>query len=448
MAQEAQLQLDLPKPHAGQREVLQKRKRFNVVACGRRWGKTTMLYILLGYMIAYNLTNRRHADIAVISPSIKNLIPIWHNFKKVFAKFIQEKSEKHLYVWILGKFKVEFWSIEQIELMRGRAYCLVLIDETALIKGLNEIWQAIIFSTLNDWMGSAWMFSTPKGFNDFYSFYQFGLKPLFSETWASFNATFLDNPHNNPDEYKLAKLQFSPDYFAQEYDAKFVSLGHNLFDINSFGDFTPANEYEGNVLFRVRYWDIANSENGDKTASVKLTITDLPRYYLGMPISMQGKWGNTYPHIKKTMLAEQADGVRQIIETEGVGGIAWQIVMTDPDLVGVHRFPADRRFTKESKYDRASLWALESQLGRVKIEKHRNSPDLLDKIVKFPYDEKDYIDSISGAFLSVNFLFGGYNAILKNISREKAKRLYNKDMPKYSKSRKYLYLRENSDYLH
>jgi hypothetical protein len=36
------LRIELPAPHAAQRQVLAEAKRFNVLACGRRWGKSTL----------------------------------------------------------------------------------------------------------------------------------------------------------------------------------------------------------------------------------------------------------------------------------------------------------------------------------------------------------------------------------------------------------------------
>ena len=37
-----QINLQLPQPHAAQMRLIQEAKRFNVVCCGRRWGKTVL----------------------------------------------------------------------------------------------------------------------------------------------------------------------------------------------------------------------------------------------------------------------------------------------------------------------------------------------------------------------------------------------------------------------
>jgi hypothetical protein len=36
------IQIELPAHHAAQRQVLDGARRFNVLACGRRWGKSTL----------------------------------------------------------------------------------------------------------------------------------------------------------------------------------------------------------------------------------------------------------------------------------------------------------------------------------------------------------------------------------------------------------------------
>jgi hypothetical protein len=36
------IELHLPQPHPAQLQVIQQAKRFNVVCCGRRWGKTVL----------------------------------------------------------------------------------------------------------------------------------------------------------------------------------------------------------------------------------------------------------------------------------------------------------------------------------------------------------------------------------------------------------------------
>jgi hypothetical protein len=36
------IELNLPAPHPAQAKLIQEAKRFNVLCCGRRWGKTVL----------------------------------------------------------------------------------------------------------------------------------------------------------------------------------------------------------------------------------------------------------------------------------------------------------------------------------------------------------------------------------------------------------------------
>lgn len=439
----AELALNIEAPHAKQQYILDNSKQNNVVACPRRWGKTTMIYMLIAIHIIYNLSTGRNADICIISPSLQNLNPIWHKFKERFSSLFSSPpneadaskvSEKYHFAWIQGKFKVEFWSIEQIEYIRGRAYCLLLVDETASINGLLEMWQAVLFATLDDWNGKSYLFGTPKGFNDFYTFYNYGSKEIFSSFWASFTGHYLDNITTTYEDkllrFEQAKATMQPDFFAQEYEAQFVAIGNQLFNRFDFMNnekFLSLDDMVGNPLIQVRYWDIAGSDNAkaDSTASVKLTLTDAGNYYISHPFEMKGLYGNTYPFMKKLMQIEATEGVRQVIETDGIGLIAWQMIMSDKELAGVLRYPADRRFTQNGKYDRAALCALEAQLGRMKmVGDEGKMSTVLDQVERFPLAQHDdFVDSISGAMLSINFLFGGFASLFKKGSQQFVQRV-------------------------
>jgi hypothetical protein len=69
----------LPRPHSGQRRILQDMRRFNVLACGRRFGKTTfgierlVRPALEGYPVAW------------FSPTYKMLSEVWRTFSLILG---------------------------------------------------------------------------------------------------------------------------------------------------------------------------------------------------------------------------------------------------------------------------------------------------------------------------------------------------------------------------
>ena len=411
MARKFDIQLDAP--HPAQNIVLKGRKRFNVLSCGRRWGKTNLTNQLIAEVVAYNLNNGLNEDMGYMSPSYKNLAPTWRSFKNAFKKLITTKNEQDHTAEIMGQFMVEFWSLDKPENIRGRKYKRMIIDEAALILALKQIFKLILLPTVGDLMGDVWLFSTPRGFNDFHYYYELGQNALFPD-WASWIMPTSSNPYFPKEELMTQKALLDPDEYAQEWEGKFVTLGNNPFDVERFTVWDSLLEAiaDQGVMYQVRYWDIANSADGDYTASSKLTITTEPKFIISDPVRHRGVWGSTFPLIKQQLLMEPH--VTHIFETEGIGGIAWQVIQMDAELRDIIKLPAGRIFTQQSKEERANLWALELRSGRLGYVKGFGMQDVLDEIRDFPAgDHDDYVDGISGNFLAFVFFFGGYHKLLK-----------------------------------
>jgi phage terminase large subunit-like protein len=411
MAREIKIELDLP--HPGQQTILDERERFNVLSCGRRWGKTDLTYLLCGEICEYNLNNGFNYDMGYMSPTYKNLAPTWRRFCNTFKSLITRKNEQQYSVEIMDSFQIEFWSLDKPENIRGRKYKRIIIDEAALVVGFKAIFNLILLPTIGDLVGDAYMFSTPRGFNDFHHFYRNGQNPLLLD-WASWIMPTASNPFFPPEELAAQKSLLSPDEFAQEWEGKFVALGNSPFDIDKFEKIKNIEEAlreDEIVLHKIRYWDIADSVDGDFTASARLNITNTPRFIISSPVRYKGLWGNNYKYIKMQLLAEP--DVLHVFETEGVGGIAWQMIQMDPDLAHINKMPATRVFTQVGKQERAQLWALELQNGRMLVVEDFNTTDFLDEVASFPHgDNDDWVDSVSGGMLAFIYFYGGYKKLM------------------------------------
>lgn len=415
------LSLELDDMHPAQAQVYKERARFNVLSCGRRWGKTHLTYRLIADMVMYNLNNGFHEDMGYMSPTYKNLEPTWRKFVDMFEPLITSKSEQSHTAEIMDTFLIEFWSLDKPESIRGRQYKRIIIDEAALIHGLKSVFRLILLPTIGDLQGDAWFFSTPRGFNDFQHFYRLGQNPVFTE-WASWIMPTSSNPYFPAAELKEQRALIDPSEYAQEWEGKFVALGNSPFDVTKFKQvadiesaLSPDLDEHGQrieqPLYHMRYWDIANSKDGDYTASSKLTVTNKPQFIISQPVRYKGLWGNNYPFIKQQLLMEP--DILHIFETEGVGGIAWQMIQMDADLAHIQKMPAGKSFTNQSKEERAQLWAMELQNGRMTIVKGLNAEELMDEVASFPAgDHDDWVDGISGNFLAFIFFFGGYQKLL------------------------------------
>jgi Phage Terminase/Terminase large subunit, T4likevirus-type, N-terminal len=220
IAQPSSITVRLPRPHAGQRAILAEADRFNVICCGRRWGKTTMALDLLmrpaleGYPVAY------------FAPTYKMLIEFWRTLREVADPVTRRSSEQERRIELITGGKIEMWSLTEPNVARGRKYRRAVPDEAAMVEGLLDAWQQVIRPTLADLRGDAWFLSTPRGESDFQTMYQYaGQLPQ----WRAWQRSTHDNPHIDPDEIRAMERDMPPDVYAQEVMAEFVTIAATQF---------------------------------------------------------------------------------------------------------------------------------------------------------------------------------------------------------------------------
>ena len=213
--------------HGGQIEILQAARRFNSVACGRRFGKTT-----LGLALAYygapgapgGLAQR--LDVGWFAPSYKLLDEAWRSAKAFLRTLIARTDSQQHRMEMRNGSALDFWTLEDPDAGRGRKYGLVIVDEAAMARHLEQAWNAAIRPTLTDYAGGAWFFSTPKGRNYFHALSQ--NEHRFAD-WKHHHAPTSSNPHIPVDEIEAARLSLPERTFAQEYLAQFIEDGGGVF---------------------------------------------------------------------------------------------------------------------------------------------------------------------------------------------------------------------------
>ncbi len=213
--------LDLPRPHAGQKAILRDRRRFNVLACGRRFGKTSVAQPLL-----LEPAIKRGLPTAYFSPTYKTLTDVWRDMVRVAHPVTASSNSSDHRLELINGSVIEMWSLDNPNAGRGRKYARAIIDEAAMVRHLKEAWTAAIRPTLADYEGDAYFLSTPKGLNYFYELYMRGIKPEGQPDphpdWISWRRPTLDNPFIAATEVEAARLDLPERIFAQEYLAEFL----------------------------------------------------------------------------------------------------------------------------------------------------------------------------------------------------------------------------------
>lgn len=214
--------LTLPAPHPSQQYVLNAERRWNILCCGRRWGKTTIAIDRLvrpameGYPVAY------------FSPYYKMLTDVWREMKHILLPATARKSDQEHRIELTTGGIVDMWSLDNADAVRGRKYKRVVVDEAAMVKDLENAFQAVIRPTLTDYEGDAWFPSTPKGMGYFKMLFDKGQDQA-KPDWVSWRIPTSESPYITAGEIESAKRELPERIFAQEYLAEFLDDGGGVF---------------------------------------------------------------------------------------------------------------------------------------------------------------------------------------------------------------------------
>lgn len=218
------IKVTLPRPHPGQQAILREMRRFNVVNCGRRFGKT-----ILGENRLIPLALEGHR-VGWFAPRYKYLTEVWEDFHRILRPVISASNKQERRIQLMTGGVVEFWSLEDSDSGRSRHYKRVVIDEAAKVPNLEYCWNEAIRPTLTDLKGDADFLSTPKGRNFFWKAYTWGEDGASEHAeWACWKMPTVTNPFIDPAEIEAARRQLPERVFQQEYLGEFLDDAGGVF---------------------------------------------------------------------------------------------------------------------------------------------------------------------------------------------------------------------------
>ena len=206
--------------HETQSQVAKSEKRFRVVLCGRRWGKTTLAI----YEMIAKAVSKDDRRVAYIAPNYQQARDIaWEQLKRICLPITIKANEQRLEIKVKtqdgGESLITLRGWESIETLRGQFFDLLVLDEVASYRNFWTGWHEVLRPALTDRKGDVLFIGTPKGFNHFYDLYN-----TEDKDYQSFHFTSYDNPHIPADEIDKSKEEVSEDRFAQEYLADFRKM--------------------------------------------------------------------------------------------------------------------------------------------------------------------------------------------------------------------------------
>lgn len=218
---QAEIRLRLPKPHGGremggQARILRELRRYNVLDCGRRFGKTDLGEIVIAEPLLKGL------PVGWFAPSYKLLDEAWNEIIRLYAPVISASNKTEKRIELITGGILEGWTLDKEGAGRGRKYKRIIIDEAARVKNLIDVFNYDLRPTLIEHIGDTFFFSTPKGLNDFFRLWQ---QADGNPEWARWQMPTRENPHLSLSEVDAMRAAMPERVARQELDAEFLEDG-------------------------------------------------------------------------------------------------------------------------------------------------------------------------------------------------------------------------------
>ena len=209
--------------------------RFQVIAAGRRTGKSR----LAAWKLIIEGLAATKGSVFYVAPTQGQARDImWDMLLELGNPVIASSHVNNLQIKLINGATIALKGADRPETMRGVSLKFLVMDEYADMK--PEVWEQILRPALADQKGSAMFIGTPMGRNHFYDLYTYACVSD-DETFAGYHFTSYDNPLLDSAEIEAAKKSMSTFSFRQEFMASFEAQGSELFkeDYIKFDDEEP-----------------------------------------------------------------------------------------------------------------------------------------------------------------------------------------------------------------
>jgi len=392
----AELNIDL---HPAQLQIFHSKKRFKIVAAGRRFGKS----YLSAWLLLIKAIQSESKDVFYVAPTFQQAKDImWAMLKDLGRDLIAQAHENTAVLTLINGRKIYLKGSDRPETLRGVGLSYVVLDEYASMKPV--VWEQIIRPTLADVKGEAFFIGTPAGKNHFFDLYKDALE---DDDWEAFQFNSTDNPYLPAEEIEASRKTMSSMSFRQEFEASFETGSGGIFKEDWFKvDDEPK---EGNYVIAV---DPAGYEAIEKERNLKrsrldetaIAIVKIDRDKWWVKDIMHGRWNikDTAKKILKSAILVEATTVG--IETGALRNAILPYLEDEMRTEGQWVSIAELRHGGKKKNDRIT-WALQGRMehGQITFNPDKDWKAFTNQMMDFPnrlahddlLDSLSYIDQIS-----------------------------------------------------
>ena len=394
----AELNIDL---HPAQLQIFNSKKRFKIVAAGRRFGKS----YLSAWLLLINAIQSESKDVFYVAPTFQQAKDImWGMLKDLGKDLIAAAHENTAVLTLVNGRKIYLKGSDRPDTLRGVGLYFVVLDEYANMK--PQVWEQIIRPTLADVRGSALFIGTPAGKNHFFDLYKDALE---DDDWDSFQFQSVDNPFLPVDEIEASKKSMSSMSFRQEFEASFETFSGGIFKEEWFKvDEEPE---EGNYVIAI---DPAGYEAVEKERNLKrsrldetaIAIVKIDRDKWWVKDILHGRWNIKETAKKILYSAIKVESATVGIETGSLRNAILPYLEDEMRTEGKWVSIIELRHGGKKKNDRIT-WALQGRMehGQITFNPERDWRVFTGQMMDFPnrlahddlLDALSYIDQVSVA---------------------------------------------------
>lgn len=205
-------------PRPLQREIHSSLKRFSVIVCHRRFGKTVLAIneLVKGAL----LCAERAPRLAYIAPLYKQAKSVAWDYLKHYTHSVPGRvfNESELRVDFPSGARIQLFGGDSPDSLRGLYLDMVVMDEYAQMS--PRLWSEIIRPALSDRKGRALFIGTPQGHNQFYELYQYASQDpdWFTAVYRASETQILDE-----DELIAARREMAEEEYDQEFECSWAA---------------------------------------------------------------------------------------------------------------------------------------------------------------------------------------------------------------------------------
>lgn len=206
-------------PRPLQREVHNSLKRFNVLVCHRRFGKS----VLAINQLIKTAVSKPMSKCAFVAPTYRQGKSIAWEYLKQYTKPLMylggSKNETELKIELFNGSAIQIFGADHPDSLRGMGFHGVVLDEYAIMA--PRVWTEIIRPAISDHLGWVMFIGTPMGHNQFWEVYDFALrghKDWFGQLYRASETKVIPD-----EELKQAQDIMTEEQFQQEFECSFTA---------------------------------------------------------------------------------------------------------------------------------------------------------------------------------------------------------------------------------